>query len=234
MRAAVVAERVGAATRCTTLRSAPPISLRQTTDGLFLVASGAGPVGGDELHLDVDVGPGASLAVRSAAASMVLPGPTGKPSSLRVRARVRGALQWQPEPTILVFGCDHRATTTVDLAVDATLLWREVVVLGRHDEPTGSLRQRLHVDRAGAPLLRTELPIGPRWPGADGPAGTDGARVVSSVLVVGLAEPALPEGADGAVLQLAEDAWLATALTGRPSSTAAGARGSPLPSSRTA
>jgi urease accessory protein len=213
--AAVVAERAGDRTRCTTLRSAPPISLRDTPDGLYLVASGAGPVGGDDLQLDVDVERGASLVVRSAAASMVLPGPSGRPSSLRLRAQVRGSLRWEPEPTILVAGCDHRTTTTIDLTGGATLSWREVVVLGRHDEASGSLLQRLHVDRDGAPLLRTELPVGPRWPGSDGPAGTDGALVVTSQLVVGLAEPALPDAADGAVLRLADDAWLVTALSGR-------------------
>jgi urease accessory protein len=213
--AAVVAELAGDRTRCTTLRSAPPISLRDTPDGLYLVASGAGPVGGDDLRLDVHVCPHAALVVRSAAASMALPGPTCEPSSLRVRARVHGSLRWEPEPTILVAGCDHRATTTIDLAPGATLAWREVVVLGRHDEPTGSLLQRLHVDRAGAPLLRTELPVGPRWPGAGGPAGTNGALAVTSLLVVGLDEPVLPDDADGAVLQLAEDAWLVTVLAGR-------------------
>jgi urease accessory protein len=217
--AAVVAERTGDRTRCTTLRSAPPISLRDTPDGLYLVASGAGPVGGDDLHLDVQVRPDASLVVRSAAASMALPGPAGEPSSLRVRARVHGSLRWEPEPTILVAGCDHRATTTIDLALGATLVWREVVVLGRHDEPTGSLLQRLRVDRAGAPLLRTELPVGPRWPGAAGPAGTDGALVVTSLLVVGLDEPVLPDEEHGAVLRLADDAWLLTALTGRARAT---------------
>ncbi len=215
MSASVVAQVAGDRTRCTTLRSAPPISLRETPDGLYLVASGAGPVGGDDLHVDVDVRCGASLVVRSAGATMVLPGPSGKPSSLRVRARVRGTLRWEPAPTILVTGCDHRVTTRIDLSEGAKLLWREDVVLGRHDEPTGSLLQRLHVDRAGAPLLRTELPVGPRWPGAGGPAGTDGAHVVSSLLVVGLDEPLLPDDADGAVLRLADDAWLVTALSGR-------------------
>jgi urease accessory protein len=210
--AIVVAGLTGDRTRCTTLRSAPPISLRDTPDGLYLVASGAGPVGGDDMHLDLDVGTGASLVVRSAAAVMALPGPTGASSSLRVHARVGGSLRWEPEPTILVAGCDHHATSRIVLTACATLLWREVVVLGRHGEPTGSLLQRLHVDRDGAPLLRNELPIGPRWPGADGPAGTNGAGVVSSLLVVGLAEPTLPEGAQGAVLELASDAWLVTSL----------------------
>lgn len=215
MSASVIAELADDRTRCTTLRSAPPISLRDTPDGLFLVASGAGPVGGDHLQLDIDVRCGASLLVRSAGASMVLPGPSGEGSSMRVRAEVCGSLRWEPEPTVFVAGCDHHAVTTIGLTMTATLLWREVVVLGRHGEPPGSLLQRLHVDRGGAPLLRTELPVGPRWPGAEGPAGTDGALVVTSLLVVGLDEPALPDDADGAVLRLAEDAWLATTLSRR-------------------
>lgn len=215
MTAAVVAESTGGRTRCTTLRSAPPISLRDTQDGLYLVASGAGPIGGDELDLDIDVGPGAFLVVRSAGASMVLPGPHGGRSSLRVRARAQGSLRWEPEPTILVAGCDHRTSTTIELSATACLLWREVVVLGRHREPSGSILQRLHVNREGVPLLRNELAAGPRWPGADGPAGTDGARVVTSVLVVGFAAPTVPAGFDGAVAQLSDDAWMMTSLSAR-------------------
>jgi urease accessory protein len=197
-------------TRCTTLRSAPPISLRETAEGLFLVASGAGPVGGDDLELDVAVGAGASLVVRSAAAQLVLPGPTGAPSTLTIRARVEGSLVWEPEPTVLVAGCDHTTTVQLDLAEDASVEWRETVVLGRHGEASGSMLQRLVVERAGRPLLRNEVPLGPRWPGSDGPAGVHGARVVTSVLVVGGDEPNEP--GDGAVLQLADDAWLVTRL----------------------
>lgn len=208
MSAAVTAEVTAAGrTRCTTLRSAPPISLRETPDGLYLVGSGAGPIGGDDLGLDIDVRAGASLVVRSAAAVLALPGPSGAPSRLEVRVRVSGSLHWIPEPTVLVAGCDHTTSTRIELLGDAHVVWRETVVLGRHAEPSGSMLQRLRVDRDGRPLLRNELPLGPRWPGAEGPTGTDGARVVSSTLVVGGVEPV---AAAGAVLQLADDAWLAT------------------------
>lgn len=213
MTAAVVAEVVGGRTRCTTLRSAPPISLRETPDGLFLVASGAGPLGGDHLSLDLEVRAGATLVVRSAAASMVLPGPTGTRSSLVVRARVAGSLTWAPETTLLVEGCDHHAVTEIDLVDEGTIDWRETIVLGRHDQPSGSMLQRLQVDRNGHPLLRTEVPLGPRWVGAEGPAGTDGARVVGSVLLVGGDEPEAP--GHGATLALAPDAWLVTHLESR-------------------
>lgn len=212
MTAAVVAERSGPRTRCTTLRCAPPISLRQTPDALFLVGSGAGPVGGDDLALELDVHECAALVVRSAAAQLVLPGPGGEPSRLTVRARVAGSLDWRPEPTVLVVGCDHTTTVHLDLTEDASVEWTETVVLGRHGEPSGSMLQRLVVDRADRPLLRNDVPLGPSWPGADGPAGTDGARVVGSTLVVGLARPEAPD--DGAVFELADDAWLVTRLAG--------------------
>lgn len=211
MTAAVVAQRTAdGGTRCTTLRSAPPISLRETPEGLYLVASGAGPLGGDHLSLDLDVSAGASIVVRSAGAGLVLPGPTGAPSSLDVRARVAGSLTWAPEPTILAAGCDHTTSTRIELTGQARVEWRESIVLGRHGEASGSLLHRLWVDRDGRSLLRNEVPLGPRWPGSAGPAGTDGARVVSSTLVVGRPEPTAPAGA---VLQLAPDAWLVTELT---------------------
>ena len=210
MTARIVAERVDGRTRCTTLRSAPPVSLRSTPAGVFLVASGAGPVGGDDLSLDIEVGEGATLLLRSAAAQLVLPGPTGAPSHLTIRAQVKGTLVWAPEPTVLVAGCDHRTSVHLDVGVDASVAWRETVVLGRHDEPSGSMLQRVVVDRAGAPVLRTEMALGPKWPGASGPAGTNGAHVVSSTLVVGGVAP--DEPSSGAALQLAGDAWLVTRL----------------------
>jgi len=174
-------------TRCTTLRSSPPISLRPTPDGLHMVGSAAGPVGGDDIRLNLTVGDGAALTVRTVAAQVVLPGPRPGPSVATVTATVgEGAsLRWLPEPVVLAEGADHRAAVALVLAPTAAVVWREEVVLGRHGERGGSLFQRLRVDRGGRPLLRNDLALGPAWPGADGPAGTGGAGVVGTVLVVG-------------------------------------------------
>jgi urease accessory protein len=193
-RAAVVAVRDGPRTTATVLRSAPPLTLRRTDAGtggtgltVHLVGSAAGPVGGDDLGLELTVGAGAHLDVRSAAASLAYPGPGGRPSRLAVTATVAAGarLGWRPEPTVLVRGCDHRATTRLSVAAGATVLWREVVVLGRHAEATGSVHQRLRVDVAGRPLLRNDLAVGPRWPASLGPAGIHGARVVGTLLAIG-------------------------------------------------
>jgi urease accessory protein len=210
-------------TRCTSLVSAPPLTLRATAGGVVhLVGSAAGPVGGDQLHLSVAVGPCGSLTVHTVAASIALPGPTAEPSALDVDAEVgEGArLRWLPEPTIAVRGCDHRASSHLRLAAGARLVWREVVVLGRHDEGGGSLLQRLRVDVDGRPLVRNDLAVGPAWPASQGPAGTGGAKAVGTALVVGpevaRVRPPDTEGVRGAVLPLSDDAALVNVVAASP------------------
>jgi urease accessory protein len=217
--AAVEVVAAGGRSRCAVLRSDPPFTFRQTGDILSWVGTAAGPVGGDELALVVDVGAGAELTLASVAASLVHPGPSGAPSKTAIRVAVASGarLRWAPRPTVLVRGCDHHAEIAIDLAADAALLWRDEVVLGRHGEATGSLRQRLTIDRAGAPLLRTELAVGPRWPASLGPAGTAGARAVGTIVAVGI--DLVPVAADGvrmAVQPLADGALLLTAVADRP------------------
>lgn len=212
-----------ARTRCTTLRSSPPLTLRATGhDLVHLVGSAAGPVGGDDLHLSVSVGAGGRMTLRSVAASLVLPGPHGAPSSLAVDVDLGSgaSLRWLPEPTILVRGCDHRAITTVRLAVGARLVWREVVVLGRHAETTGSLLQRLRVDVEDRPLLRNDLAVGPAWPASQGSAGTGDAGVVATALVVDPRAATLrldvTAGVRGAVMPLAGPAAVVSLVADRP------------------
>lgn len=225
--ARVVAERRGSRSRCTTLRSSPPITFRATADGLHLVGTAAGPVGGDDLRLEVTVASGASLTVRSVAAQLVLPGPVPAPSTTDVNVTVgsRSRLTWLPEPTVLVRGADHRLTTTIALGPAGDLVWRDEVVLGRDGEAAGSVLSRLRVERGGRPLLCTEVALGPAWPASGGPAGTDGARVASTTLLVGAPARNLLAclgvgraaargggGSRSAALQLDDDAVLLSAL----------------------
>lgn len=186
-RVAIVAERCGAGTRLATLRSDPPVALRPAGGAVYLAASAAWPVGGDAVHLDLTVGPGAELEVRSVAAALALPGAAPGWSAITTTACVGrgGELRWLVEPTVLVRGCDHRADTRIDLAPGAALVWREEMVLGRTDEPGGSIVQRLRVDRDARPLLRSEHAVGPRWAGSTGPAGAGGHRALGMLTVVG-------------------------------------------------
>jgi urease accessory protein len=203
------------------LRSSPPLTFRRAAGDLHLVGTAAGPVGGDELRLAVDVDPDAELTVRSVAASMAFPGPTGAASSLTIDVTVGagGTLRWLVQPTVLVQGCDHRVVVRARLASGASLVWREQVVSGRHEEPGGSLLQRLRVDLAGRPLLRSDVAVGPAWPGSLGPAGLAGARAFGTLLVVGRAVPDVcpPDGVRLAVSALEGPAVLVTAVADRPS-----------------
>jgi urease accessory protein len=189
---AAVATRADSAgrTRVTVLRSDGPLALRETPLGVYLVGTAAGPLGGDDLTLDIDVGPGSCLVIRSAAGMLLLPGPHGGASALRISARIGpgGRLDYAPQPTVAAAGCDHRAGAQIELAAGATLRWREEMVLGRHGEPSGQCTSRLDVTVAGVPAYRGELTMG--HPETDhSSAVLGGAGAVGSVLLVDAARP---------------------------------------------
>lgn len=197
------------------LRSDGPLALRPTAGAVYLVGAAAGPLGGDRLMLEVEVGPHATLVVRSAAATLVLPGRGGAASESAVSARVGegGRLVFAPEPVIAVAGCRHRARAEITVAAGGTLVWREQIVLGRHAEPSGRYASRLDVETAGVPLLRHELHLGEPDITAS-PAVLGGAKVVGSTVLTdpSLGAPA-PFAADGlAVLPLAGPGVLVSAL----------------------
>ncbi|WP_422774440.1 urease accessory protein UreD [Plantactinospora sp. WMMC1484] len=180
-------------TRPAVLRGDPPLLLRRTghpgPDGelhLHLVGGAAGPLGGDDLRLDIEVGPGARLCVRSVAASLALPGPAGGRSRLTVTARVGsgGSLRWLPEPLIGAAGCDHVTTSRIELAEGAELHWREELVCGRHAESPGDVRIETMLRYDGRTLLRNDLAVGPRASGWSGPAVLDGAGAAGTLLMV--------------------------------------------------
>ncbi|MFC6881181.1 MULTISPECIES: urease accessory protein UreD [Actinomadura] len=216
-RAAVTAEAGPAGvTRITRLRSDGPLALRETAEAVYLVGAAAGPLGGDVLELDVEVGAGARLAVRSAATSLALPGggPDGDGSRLAVRAAVGpgGRLDFAPEPVVAAAGCRHRATAAVALADGAALRWREELVLGRHGERPGRHASRLDVTYGGVPLLRHELALDERGV-YGGPAVLGTARAVGSLLLVGPGLAREARTGDGlSVLPLAGPGVLVTAV----------------------
>lgn len=222
--------RIGSASRCSVIQSMPPLTFRSTPTPvaapasaaargearLTWVGTAAGPIGGDQLHLDLHVGVGGALRVDSAGAALVLPGPHGTASSLSLTVSVEdgAALIWRPEPTILAAGCRHTATTRVSVGTGCTVVWLEELVLGRHDEEPGMATTRLVVDRNAVPLLRTGLDIGtPGWRGPGG-VGAD-ARIVSQVFQMGDRVEAFdpPPGTSAVVSELGADAQLVTIVS---------------------
>jgi urease accessory protein len=219
----VVAELREGRTRLATVRSEAPLLLRRTGelgDGaqVHLVGGAAGPLGGDRLRLEIEVGPGASLCLRTVAASVALPGPDGSASQVQISASVAtgGRLAWLPEPLVAARGCRHVATCRVTLAEGAHLAWRDQLVCGRHGETPGNAVVALAVTYGGRALYQHELAVGPDAPGWEGPAVLGGAGAAGSLLQVHPGWSAVPPGPTvlgptAAMLPLSGPAIVATA-----------------------
>ncbi len=211
-------------TRLVVLRGESPLLLRRTGPRqagvtVHLVGGAAGPLRGDDLRLDIEVGPGARLDLRSVAASLALPGRAGSPPSrLVIHASVAagGHLRWQPEPLIAAAGCDHRAVTRVEVAAGGRLLWRDDLVCGRHGEQSGDVRTETTIRYAGATLYQHELAVGPTAAGWSGAAVLGGGRATGSVVLAGPDRASTAErfrpGRDAAIMPLAGPGLLATAV----------------------
>lgn len=197
---AVAAHRDGR-TYLRTVRSQVPISLRQTTDGLTVVASAFGPLGGDRTRLSIELQPGSRLDVSSAGAAVAQPGPRDPVSCADVHLTVgAGAhLRWQPRPLVVTADAEHRLTMQATAADGARALIAETVVLAG-----GRYRSSWRVTYAGAPLLHADLDVGPGAAyGWDGPAGTGGARVLVTALLIGEGGPPSGPLLGGEVMTLA-------------------------------
>lgn len=151
-----------------------------------VAAGAAGPVGGDRLELDVEVGAGSTLVLSDVSPTLLLPGPGGERSTTRTRITVGpgGTLVWTPEPVIAAAGSHHLNDIGIDLAEGARLLMRDELVLGRHAEAPGTVHQRVRVRYGGRPLHHQDLGLGDRVPEWRSPAVAHGLPAVGSVLVV--------------------------------------------------
>lgn len=221
----VAAAGPGGGTILPELRSAGPLLLRRTgarggDAHVHLVGGAAGPLGGDRWRLEIEVGPGAVLRLRSTAASVALPGPDGAASRLEVVAVVAagGLLDWAPEPLVAAAGARHRTVARVEVAAGGGLRWREELVCGRHGEASGAASSLLTVRHEGRPLVAHEVAVGPEAPGWDSPAVLGAARATGTLLLAGTACP--PEsvtgddarGANFAIMRLIGTGVLVTAL----------------------
>lgn len=144
------------------IRSEAPLRLVETVDGLVVMASLGGPLGGDATALGIEVARDAALTVSSVGSPVALPGLGTRSSIASIQATVGpgASLDWHPRPTISAAGSTHQANAAISLDPAATLWWQDMVVLGRHGEPGGSWRSRVSVSVGARPLLRTELSLG--------------------------------------------------------------------------
>ena len=205
----------------TELVTAPPLAAKiQRCDDewrLHLVGSAASLLEDDDVSIELHVGAGASLAVRSAAAVMVHPCPGDRWARVSIRATVEegGFLAWFVEPTIVAAGGRLNVTTDVAVAHHGRLVWRDEFQLGRCGEAATAATAvtRLDIERDGRPVVRDGFDT--TRPGAHGPAVLGTARALSTtVLVADVVEP--PPGFAALAAAGAVERWLGTELADHP------------------
>lgn len=187
-----------------TIECAGGIAARLTEpDTVHLVSAAATPLGGDTIVMRVIVEAGARLRVRSAAATVALPGRGTAESTAHWYLEVAGELDVDPEPTVVAGGSRHATSTRLAVDEAGRVRLRERIQVGRTDERQGFWSGALHADVSGRALLRHRIEIGPEAATHD----VIGAPLAS---VSELRYPDVCADALGTVLELADGGSLAT------------------------
>lgn len=133
---------------------------RTEADTVHLISAAATPLGGDAIAIRIVVQAGARLRVRSAAATVVLPGAATTESHSTWDLEVDGELDLDVEPTVVAGGSRHLTGTRLRLGRAGRVRVRESVQIGRTGESQGYWSGALHADVAGTPLLRHRVELG--------------------------------------------------------------------------
>jgi urease accessory protein len=180
------------------------IAARRTEeDTVHLVSAAATPLGGDAIHIRVVVEAGARLRVRTAAATVTLPGSTTSESHAFWTLEVAGDLDVDPQPTVVAATSRHFTSTRLELTETARVRLRERIQIGRTNERQGFWSGSLHADVDEAPLLRHRIELG-KGGVADDALGTPMACVSE------LRYPEAAFDAAGTLLELAAGGCLST------------------------
>jgi urease accessory protein len=131
-----------------------------TPDTVHLVSAAATPLGGDVIDIRVIVEPGARLKMRSAAATVALPGTTTRTSHAHWVIEVGGDLDVDLEPTVVAADARHVSNIAVRLSGDGSIRLRERIQIGRSAEREGFWSGSMCADRDGRPLLRHRVELG--------------------------------------------------------------------------
>lgn len=150
----------------------------------------AGIAGGDQLHIDVDVGPDAQALLTTPGAGKWYrsAGPRAT-QDIRVKVSAGGTAEWLPQESILFDGAQARMRTTVELEPGARFLGVETLCFGRRASgerfDRGALRLATDIHLAGQPLWHERGALDGGSPLMDSPIGLAGFSVCSTVLAAG-------------------------------------------------
>jgi urease accessory protein len=129
-------------------------------DTVHLVSAAATPLGGDTIDVRVIVEAGAVLKLRSAAATVALPGANTLTSQASWDIEVSGCLDVDLEPTVVAADARHVSTVALFLRGDGSVRFRERVQIGRCNEREGFWSGSLRADLDDRPLLRHRVELG--------------------------------------------------------------------------
>jgi len=157
-----------------------------------LVATTALLLGGDEVDLAVELGPGATLDLFDVAGTVAYHG-RGRPAAWRTSLSLADGshLTYAGQPFVVSDGADVTRVLRVDLAGSARLRLRETLVLGRDGQVGGRVRSRTHLTVGEVETWREDTDLDPAGI-RDRPGLLGGRRVVDTVLTVGRPVPAAP------------------------------------------
>jgi len=166
---------------------------------VYLLHPPGGLVGGDELRLDLRVGPAAHTLVTTPAAGKAYrtTGPVARQShALTVEAG--GTLEWLPQETIVYDGASVEIETRVDLAPAARFFGAETLCFGLPARQApfarGSCRQIFDLRRAGAPILIERGRFAGGAPVQTASWGLCGATVLTLIVAAPAPEAAIVDG----------------------------------------
>jgi urease accessory protein len=103
---------------------------RGVCHGVMLHTAG-GVVGGDRLHTQVVLHPGAQVLLTTAAATKIYGSELESQQRINIRVAENSALEWLPQETILFDGARYQQAVRVDLEPGAIWLGWEITRLGR-------------------------------------------------------------------------------------------------------
>jgi urease accessory protein len=156
---------------------------------VYVLHPPGGFVGGDNLMLAVDVGPGAHALVTTPAAGKAYRSDGVRTACVNQHLEVGdgATLEWFPQETIVFDGARIDLTTRVDLAETARFCGWEILCCGRtaggERLTHGLCRQRFELHRAGVPLVLDKTRLEGGGPLLTEPYGLGGKPVLGTMIV---------------------------------------------------
>lgn len=152
-----------------------------------------GVVGGDQLHVSVDVTRAAHALLTTPAATKIYRSGSGTSTvTQEISARPQSCVEWLPQETIVFPKADAELQTVVHLEGDAEFIGWEVLCLGRpaiHEAfDEGRLVQRLSLWRDDRPLYIDRLAVGAGGDARGHAWGIGHSPVIGTMLISGPGE----------------------------------------------